>query len=157
MIRRATVGLVSVLMALGFSRSVSAVPLTIAECMAAGDSLLQTEGARMVGAQAAYRQQHDQYWQGVSPFSRTPRDGKVLMPDRGRVAGGHSRSWRDFGVGADQASPIDFEVHTYDGPGGKGYLLGVTFIYGDVRWSKWVNYGPSVYGYKAHDWRGDEL
>lgn len=66
---------------------------------------------------------HKGYWQGIKTPTTIPQDGTDTVPDLNvkPVQDDEATAWKDIGVTIPSTLPCSIEVHTHDGPLGKGW------------------------------------
>src|SRR3972149_11376192 len=63
------------------------------------------------------------YWQGITVTASTPADGANVATDLTKKPTDQETTWQGVGVTLAASIPVQVEVHTYDGPSGKGYVV----------------------------------
>ena len=91
------------------------------------------------------------YWQGAPTPANWPTRTVRREPDLTACVLSHKESWADLGLkDLPAAWPCTAEVHTYDGPMGRGWLLVATVRDGTEAYRRILNEGPETA--MARDW-----
>ena len=90
-------------------------------------------------AQAAFLAKRGRYWQGALTPTNLPTKTVKRAPDLSLSLGPDEGSWADLGISLSATIPCALEVHTYDGPDGKGWVLIGSVLESGVLWRRAVN------------------
>lgn len=102
----------------------------------------------IVNYQIAYFEENGRYWQGIRTHEIAPTDGRTEVPIKTRRPSDQAEDWS--AISLPNSMDVALEVHTYDGPNGKGYIIfGECIIDGEV-WRRAINFGPETY--RDSDW-----
>jgi len=124
--------------------------MTVEQVQQMIDARLNAQLNRIRSAQAAHKDEHGRYWQGLPTHAEPPRDGSDVDPDRWNdKAPGHSLSWRDIG-GVSNRMMSQMWIDIYNGPQGKGYVVTLRFRHGLDEWTRSINTGPETF--KEQPW-----
>jgi hypothetical protein len=97
--------------------------------------------ADIIAKQDEYIKGKERYWQGIKTPTITPKDGADVVPDKDVKPQGQAESWADFKVAMPATLPGSIEVHTHDGPQGKGFTVYATVGVGKQTFKKAVGRG----------------
>ena len=87
------------------------------------------------------------FWQGKNTHSEDPEDGSITTADRlDEKPTDQALGWPSGGV----SDSISLEVHVYDGPAGKGWVLIARVKSAGRSYIKSINNGPE--SYRNADW-----
>ncbi len=94
---------------------------TLAEIRNQVDAALVPIWGRIQTFQAAYLLAHGRYWQGIRNPVVLPADGAEQSLDNSVKPIGQAENWADANLSLPVSLPMSIEIHTHDGPQGKGY------------------------------------
>jgi hypothetical protein len=126
------------------------------EIVAAMDARLETPLAGIHEIQSAYYAEHGRFAQLLVSHSAVPVEGVEADADRlTQKPTDESESWASLaakqGVVLPATLPAAVEVHTYDGPHGKGFQILLHAVVEGKPWYKCMNHGPE--GWREQDWK----
>jgi hypothetical protein len=101
--------------------------------------------------EAAFLSGRGRYFQGLRTPVLTPVDGGERVPDSTRKPTDQAQSWADAGFSLPATMPMSLEIHTYDGPGGKGYVAVVEVEFNGRIWRRAQQHGAETW--RSHGWR----
>ena len=85
------------------------------------------------------------FFQGVRIHTNIPADGVATVPDRlSSHPTDQAEDWTVFNIGVGAAINFSLEIHYYNGPSGKGYIVLVWVIEGGQKKVRSVNFGPEA-------------
>lgn len=115
------------------------------------DTFLNDFLAHIAARQDAYSAIHGKYFQGISTHSVVPADGFETAPDLSVKPTDQAEDWDDIGFILPDTLPCAVEIHTYDGPLGKGYDVILTVEVNGQKWQRAKSTGPEAH-YRVHAW-----
>jgi hypothetical protein len=90
------------------------------------------------------------FFQGLATHSTVPGNGSVAAPDwLDRHPTDQKESWPASIFSASTTIPAAVEIHTYDGPSGKGYVIFLRVTINGRLWERAINSGPERYREQA--------
>lgn len=115
------------------------------------DVILDDLVTQLTTEQATYLGNNERYWQGKATHTTPPADGVSTICNLGAKPTDQAEAWDDMtGLTIPTTLPVCLEVHTYDAPAGKGYVVIGTAIESGVTYNKAINVGPLTA--RSHDW-----
>lgn len=100
--------------------------------------------------QDQYFAAHGRYFQGIQT-SAAPADGATITPNLGVKPSDQAETWADLFPSTFNASePTQYEIHTYSGPSGSGWVLYTRVILDGVEHLKAENHGAE--SFRTYDW-----
>lgn len=114
---------------------------TNAQIQATIESFWTNHQAKFIGVQDDYAVTHSRrYWQGIVSSSIPPDDGALVNPDLTRKPTDQAERWLDVFIGGRSLPsanwPASIRVDVYDGPGGTGWSVTVTYTKAGQTWSR---------------------
>lgn len=111
------------------------------------DEALPPVWQQLVVLQLEYFQQSGgHYIQGLLSHSRNPSDGGNEFPDRFLTApSDFPASWLATGLLPFSPSPYAYELNTYSGPWGPGFVFCLFLDVSGQTWSRCLNYGGEIW------------
>jgi len=108
---------------------------------------LQTQ---LTTKQADYLAANGKYWQGIAWTPSIPQDGATVATDATVSPTDQTADWTDAGITVPANAKGRLEVHAYNGPSGKGYVIVATVKETDTsvtpnvvrKYSRSVGVGP---------------
>lgn len=95
--------------------------------------------------QSDWHARNGRYFQGKETIPNFPRLGKNSAVEYGFGLTDQVENWRDVGYG-DKYAPVSLRSDVYSGPEGDGYIITMTFLVGDKKWTIFMHEGPEDRG-----------
>lgn len=112
----------------------AAQPENIKEAKDRADSIIDKLREDVWGVQASYIAENGRYWQAARVDCSKDELSKAHTDEE---------SWSEMGISPKTEDfPVNLEIHNYDGPSGKGYLIIGNFTFAGEKWARAEGFGP---------------